>query len=304
MNRVELLRVFCAAAEAGNFRAAATRLGLSPQGVTRAIKELESTFGEALFHRNTRRVQITAFGEEMARRARDTLESVDALFLTGAERAASELHGTVRLTAPGALGRRFLVRTLSQLRLSYPEISLDLRLSERRAHVVEEKIDVGVRIGFMRNQGFVARAAAKMPLFVVASPELVQRVGRPAQIQDWERLPVTTLIDANTGRAWPWYFAGSQQFTPAAAAFVTDDPESECEAVLGGVGFGQLPGYLAIPHIQAGSLVPVLRNMEPSPWEIFVYRPQRAPVPRRIRLVYEALLNLLADPNGFPSVLD
>lgn len=304
MDRVELLRVFCTAAEAGNFRAAAVRLGMSPQGVTRAVKELETAFGETLFHRNTRRVQITAFGEEMARRARGTLESVDALFLTGAERAISELHGTVRLTAPGALGRRFLARVLSQLQLSYPEISLDLRLSERLADVVEEKIDVGVRVGFMRNQGFVARAAAKIPFFVVASAELLRRVGIPAEIADLERLPVTALIDANTGRTWPWHFAGGQQFMPASAVFVTDDPESECEAVLAGAGVGQIPGYLAIPYIQQGSLIPVLRHIEPTPWDIFVYRPQRAPVPQRNRLVYDALLELLADPVRFPSILE
>lgn len=304
MDRIELLRVFCAAAEAGNFRAAAVRLGLSPQGVTRAVKELETAFGETLFHRNTRQVQITAFGEEMARRARDTLERVDALFLAGTKRAVSELQGTVRLTAPGAIGRRFLARALSELQSSFPEISIDLRLSERLVDVVEEKIDVGVRIGFMRNQGFVARAATKIPFFVVASAELVGRVGRPEQLADLEHLPVTALIDTNTGRTWPWHFSGSQQFTPASAAFVTDDPESEYEAVLAGAGYGQLPGFLAIPHIQQGRLIPVLRHIEPPPWEIFVYRPQRAPVPQRTRLVYDALLELLADPRTFPSMLD
>lgn len=304
MDRMELLRVFCAAADAGNFRAAAVRLGLSPQGVTRAIKELESVFGETLFHRNTRRVQITAFGEEMARRARDSLEAVDKLFLTGAARAVSDLHGTVRLTAPGALGRRFVARALSHLQSTHPEMTFDLRLSERIADVVEEKIDVGVRIGFMRNPGFVARAAAKIPFFMTASPELIQRVGKPKQVADLQGLPVTALIDANTGRTWPWHFADGLQFTPASAAFVTDDPESECEAVLAGAGLGQLPGYLAIPHIREGRLVPVLRQMEPPPWDIFVYRPQRAPVPQRIRLVHETLYKLLADPRQFPSALN
>jgi DNA-binding transcriptional LysR family regulator len=301
MDRIELLRTFCAAAEATSFRAAAKRLGMSPQGITRAVKELEDTFGETLFHRNTRRVEITAFGDQMAKRAREALGSVDKLFLSGAQRSASALSGPVRVTAPGAVGRRFLLRALATVHQSHPQIALDIRLSEQLADVVGEKVDVGVRVGFVRSPGFVARAAGKVPFFIVASPRLLRRIGRPTQVKDFESLPVTALIDANTGRIWPWFFEGHQQFTPTAPAFVTDDPESECEAVMAGIGFGQIPGYLAIPHIRRGKLVPVLEGAAPPPWEIYVFRPQRAPVPARVRLIYDALLNALANPEIFPS---
>jgi DNA-binding transcriptional LysR family regulator len=112
---------------------------------------------------------------------------------------------------------------------------------------------------------------------------------------------MTALIDANSGRPWPWYFRGGQQFAPTDAVFVTDDPESECDAVVAGLGFGQLPGYLAIPHIRAGRLRPVFEDAAPDPWDLYVYRPQRAPVPPRVRLIYDGLIEMLSDRATFPE---
>lgn len=106
------------------------------------------------------------------------------------------------------------------------------------------------------------------------------RLGAPAKPADLKQMPVTALVDVNAGRAWPWHFGGGQQFAPTEAAFVTDDAESECDAVLAGLGFGQLPCFLAIPHIRAGRLVSVLDEAAPDPWDIYVYRPQRAPIRR------------------------
>jgi DNA-binding transcriptional LysR family regulator len=300
MDRTEALRVFCAAAESLNFRAAAARLGRSPQDVTRAVKELESAFGEVLFHRSTRKVQITAFGEQLAARARDALHSIDELFQTDAQQGISDLLGRVRITAPGALARRFLMPALARVAAAHPEMSLEMRLGERLADVVQEQIDVGVRVGFMRDQRFVARPVAKLSLQVVAAPSLVRRVGAPAKFSDLKQLPITALIDVNSGRAWPWHFTGGQQFVPADAAFVTDDPESECDAVLAGLGFGQIPGFLAIPHIRARRLISVLDDAAPDPWDIYVYRPQRAPVPSRVRLIYDCLVDVLSNPEVFP----
>ncbi|MDP5642799.1 LysR family transcriptional regulator, partial [Pseudomonas aeruginosa] len=106
LNRMEMVRIFCTAAEAGSFREAATRLGISPQGVTRAIQALETELGESLFHRNTRQVSITAFGQDYAKDARSALDHFDTLFRS--HRTEPELSGRVGITAPHAIGRRFL----------------------------------------------------------------------------------------------------------------------------------------------------------------------------------------------------
>lgn len=298
-NRLEMLRLFCAAVEAPSFKEAAARLGTSPQAVTRAVQALEQQVGELLFHRNTRHKQVTSFGAQLAIRARACLHSVDELFLPGNAHAGAP-SGLVRLTAPKALGPDHMLPLMAELGLQHPGLQLDLRLSDRITDVVDERIDIGVRAGAMRDSRFVARAVADMHFFIVAAPALIARCGRPDSIAQLARLPTTAVIDQSTGRSWPWLLAGGKQWTPEAPAFSTDDTVAECAAVVSGLGFGQVAGCLAVPHIRAGRLVPVLASQAPPPWAIHIYRPQRGPVATRIRLVFDRLADWFSDPQHFP----
>lgn len=292
-NRLDALRVFCAAADATNFREAAVRLSVSPQVVTRAVRELEEELGEPLFHRSTRGVQLTDFGRQLAARAREALVGVDALFHRKDRRTASQHTGTVRVTAPNVFGRRLIPQALAPMLAAHPGLVLDLRLSEEHADVVDQQIDIGVRAGPVRDARFVARTVGKMPLHVVGAPSLVARVGAPGSLDDLTRLPLTALMDRGSGRPWPWFFGRGRQFAVNAPAFVTDDVDAECAAVLAGVGFGQLVAPLAEPLLRSGELVAVLEAEAPEPWPIHVYRSQRAPVPARVRLVYDELVRAL-----------
>ena len=300
LNHLEMIRMFCVAAEAASFKEAATRLGVAPQAITRAVKELELFFGEPLFYRNTRQVRITDFGEQLASRARDAVSGVDALFAGGA-RPAADLSGTVRITAPTVIGRRFLLPVLSRLAHDYPQISLDLRLSYTISDVVAQQIDIGIRVGLLRDSNFIARAVAKIAFLAVGTPELIARVGKPASVQALLDLPTVALVDTSAGRRWPWYFAPGQQFVPRATAFVTDDPEAELSLALSGVGFGQIADCLAIPYIREGRLVQVLEKHTPPPWDLYIYRPQRSPLPARIRVVYDRIMEAFSVPDLFMS---
>jgi DNA-binding transcriptional LysR family regulator len=301
LNRLEMLRLVCAAAEASSFKAAATRLGISPQAITRAVKELEETLGELLFHRNTRGVQITEFGAQFVTQAREALSQVDHLFRRTNYLADMDLAGVVRMTAQITVGRRFLTKALLPLISQHPGIKLELSLTDMVAEVVDDKIDIGVRVGQPRDNRFVVWPLAKIGFSVVASPELVAR-GRPQGLQDLAQLPATGLMDPNTGRIWPWHFAKSQQFTPQSPAFISDDPEVECDAVLAGIGYGQIATYLAMPHIRSGRLVTVLDDYRPPPWDLYVYRPQRGPVPARIRLVFDHIVEALSSETVFADL--
>lgn len=298
-NRLDMLRLFCAAVEAPSFKEAAARLGTSPQAITRAVQALEQQVGELLFHRNTRHKQVTAFGAQLAVRARASLHDVDALFLPGTAQTGEPV-GPVRVTAPRALGPDHMVPLMMELGMRHPGLQLDLRLSDRIADVVDERIDIGVRAGIMRDSRHVARTVADMHFFIVAAPTLIARCGRPESIGQLAHLPTTVVIDQRTGRGWPWLLADGRQWTPDSPAFASDDSVTECMAVVSGLGFGQLAGCLAIPHIRAGRLVPVLKELAPPPWSIHIYRPQRGPVPPRIRLVFDRLIGWFADPHHFP----
>lgn len=293
-NRLDLLKVFVAAAESRNFREAAQRLGASPQVVTRSVRELEEALGEPLFHRSTRGVRLTSFGAALAARGREAVDGVEALFPEKARRDASALGGVVRVAAPHAIGRRIVLAALTPLLKARPDIQLDLRLGEQLADVVAQQIDVGVRIGFLRDNRFVARPVAQVPFAVCASPALVRRTGAPATLDELDERPTTMLIDRNSNRPWPMVFKGGITRLPARPAFVTDDPEAECDAVVAGLAYGQIAAYFAEPLIAARKLVRVLEDHEPEPWTLYVYRPQRAPVPERVRLVHDALVTALA----------
>ncbi|MDL9999132.1 LysR family transcriptional regulator [Variovorax sp. J22P240] len=292
-NRLEALRVFCTAADSVNFRDAAIRLSVSPQVVTRAVRELEEELGEPLFHRSTRGVQLTDFGRQLADRARVAVGGVDELFHRIDRRALSQHAGVVRVTAPGVLGRRRLPQALAPMLAAHPGLTLDLRLSEQLADVVDQQIDVGVRVGPLRDSRFVARPVGKVPLKVVAAPSLIARVGTPKDVDALAALPLTALIDGNSGRPWPWLFSKGRHMTMPPAAFITDDTDAECAAVLAGLGFGQLVASLAEPGLKSGELVSVLDADAPEPWPMYVYRSQRTPVPARVRLVYDELIRVL-----------
>eukprot|EP01133_Synstelium_polycarpum_P015667 gene15667-18614_t len=291
MNKViELLRIFRAAAESRSFRDAAVRLRTSPQGVTRAIQQLEQHYGELLFHRSTRQVRITSFGEGLLDQVRPALDRFEELWRTPGADQKAPLSGTVCITAPHSLGTRAVLPALERVASRHPGITLDVRLSDRLSNSVDEGIDVGIRVGFMRDSRFVARKAANMRLPIVAAPRLIKKVGVPENIDALSRLPITVALDINTGRPWPWHFKAGRQWTPAAPTLVADNADMEMGAALAGIGFAQLADYMAAPYIASGELVQVLDNEEPPAWGVYVYRPQRVPTPGRVRAVFDEML--------------
>lgn len=304
LNRLEMLRIFCAAAEARNFKEAAQRLGVSPQAVTRAVQELEGHVGELLFHRNTRQSQITDFGEALAAQARAGIEGVDEIFRAGrASRSKQEVEGLVRITAPEAVGEWYLVPFLAQLNHQHPGLRFDLRLTNQTTNAIDEQIDIGIRIGFMRDSRYVARAVADVPFYIVGTPDLIARVGEPKSLQALAEMPVTATMDPNTGKPWPWFLAGGEQWQPRAPVVMTNDTRAELMAVLQGLAFGQMTAFQAIPHLRTGTLLAVLEDLNPAPWSVNIYRPQRGPVAARVRVTYDWLAQQFGNPYVFPVTL-
>jgi DNA-binding transcriptional LysR family regulator len=295
LNRIELLRIFLTAYETQNFREAAVRLSVSPQVVTRAVKELEGHLGELLFHRSTRSVQPSDFCERFVVQVRRAVQGVDALFAAARPPKDERVEGLVRIAAPVMQGRRFVMPVLEQLTRQHPDLCVDLRLSDQVIDAVAQRIDVGVRVGRLRDSRFVARAVSEVSLRIVAAPALLERIGPVKSMAGLDTVPTTQLIDRNTGRPWRWTLNRGREILPALPAFLTDDAQAECDAVLAGMGVGQLAGVLVADHLRSGALREVLPETAPKPWPLSVYRVQRQPVPARIRVVYEALLEGLRE---------
>ena len=296
-NQLEMLRIFKVVADSTNFKEAAVRLGVSPQSVTRAIKELETLLGEPLFYRSTRNTTITEFGKQMALKSESVIEQIDTLFQIRPAPSPGSIQGSVKITMPNTFGQKFLLPALTDFMKDHPGIQLDLRFSNLIDNVVADQMDIGVRVGFFSNNRNVARRVNEMKFYIVGTPALVAKTGLPQHVDDLANMPYTGLIDINTGRIWPWTFANAPDFFPISPAFITDDPEAELAAVLAGVGYGQLGDFLCADYIRQGKLVAVLPEQTPAPWGIYVYRPQQGPVAERVRIVFDYLVEILSEAN-------
>lgn len=294
-NKLEMLRIFCTVAESRNFKDAAILLGISPQAVTRAVKELEQQRGEILFYRSTRQMKITADGESLAQYARQAVKAVDTLLTVKQQPKSDEMRGTVRLTVSSVFGRKFIIPALTQFSKHYPDIVVDCILTDTHSDVIDERIDIGIRFGFLPDNRYVARELAKIQFFSVGTSELISQTGIPKRVDELDSFPLTALIDHKTGRYWPWNFKDTRSFTPLNPRFITDDLEAEFQAVLDGVGFGHMPGFLALPYLKTGHLIQILEDNASSSWGLYLYRPQRGPTSLRIRTLFDYLADILAD---------
>lgn len=286
LNKLELLRIFCAAAELGQFQACAVKLAISPQAVTRAIQQLEQLTGELLFHRNTRQVRLTRFGEQLYQDGQLQLQQLDQLLMP--KQASQQVTGLVRLAAPAAF-RSVLLPLLLEFSVQQPQIRLDLRLSDQHTDVVDEQIDLGIRAGLLRDQSFVAVQLSKVALYLVASPAYLAVHGQPVTLAELNNYPQVSLLDGATGRPWVWFFRDGDSYLPAQVQLLVNDAEAELTAIRAGLGIGQVADFLAAPYLASGELVRLLAAFEPTPWPLSLYRPQRGPVPARVRLLFDFL---------------
>ncbi|WP_434641890.1 LysR family transcriptional regulator [Klebsiella sp. I138] len=288
-NQLELLKIFCVAAESDSFKQAAIALGKSPQTVTRAIQELEASRGEILFYRTTRNSKITREGERFARQAKQLIQQMDNLFRVASSDEDSQMAGQISLTLPASLGRHYVLPALIAFRQQYPEVTIRCIFTDAHSDVIDSQIDIGLRTGFLRDNRFVARKVLDVNFYLLGTPELILQSGAPDSLEQLNTVPVVALLDNQTNRYWPWGFEHSQSFTPDQPGFVTDDLDAYCEAVVQGLGYGHLPGFMAYPYMDSGKLIPVMQDIPSTPWGLYLFRPQRGPVPLRIRKLYDHL---------------
>lgn len=293
-NELELLKVLRVASECNTFREAAIKLGASPQAVTRAIKSLEKHYNEVLFHRSTRQVKITEFGSKLVERLCPVLDEFNDLWKNAKDEKTDLISGRVKITAPISLGPLVVLPSVVSIMKANPSLSVDLRLTDRIINTVDEGVDVGVRVGFLHDSGYIARKASVMRLVIVGSPSLIEAVGKPQSISELTNYPIIASLDTNTGRAWPWNFKDARQWTPKFPVFTTDNADIELAAALDGIGFSQQADYMVADYIRKGDLVQVLESEEPSPWGLYVYRSQPNPVPRRVRIIFDELHRALS----------
>src|ERR1700722_15598224 len=292
MDRLDELAVFVAIVEAGSLVNAARRLRRSPPAVTRALSALEDRIGLRLVERTTRRLAPTAAGSALAERARVILADYEEA-LTGA--SESPIRGVLRITAPGEFGRRHVAPIVSAFLNEYPDVGVELSLNDRNLDLIEEGLDVAVRIGPLADSSLVARQVGSVRRVVVASPAYLARRGEPRTPSDLATHD--TIFGMARSPAREWRFGPSQQGPTVRLSprLLVDDVEALLQAAQAGRGIARPLSYQVTEQLAAGSLIRLLQDFEPEPLPVQLVTLSRGHMAPKIRAFLDSAVRVFRD---------
>lgn len=276
MDRLDALKVFCSVVDAGGFSRAADRLGMSTSSVTNHVAALEARFRVKLLHRTTRSMSLTDEGrlcyENAVRLLSDMIELEDAM-----QHSTTAPSGLLRVDMPGIIGNLIVVPALPRFVLDYPEVSVRMSATDRLLDMVEEGIDVLVRIGNLVDSRLVAQTLARTRYVCCASPDYLDRRGSPQSPEDLDRFDCLNFLYPKSRRVRPWFFQRDGQLASLAprGIFVTDHVESLIAAATAGGGIIQVLSISVQDRLESGALVPLLTDWSAPGPDVAVLFQQR-----------------------------
>ncbi|CAI1553359.1 D-malate degradation protein R [Serratia quinivorans] len=276
MDKIGRLRVFIQVAEVGSFIRASQILLMPKTTVSAAIQQLEHEMGTRLFHRTTRRVQLTSDGELLLEKARSLLFDVQALESLF-HRQNGPIGGRLTVDVPSRIARRMIVPALPDFFLQYPEIQLFLSASDRSVDLIQEGIDCVVRVGNLSDSSLVSQPLGRLSMINCASPDYLQRYGtpeHPGQLEDhWVvGYAQPTLAGADS---WQWQQDG-QHFEKTLPSRVTvNNVENYIGCCLVGLGMMQIPRFDVQHYLDNGSLCEILPQARPPAMSMALLYPHR-----------------------------
>lgn len=261
MDRLDMLRTFVAVADQVSFAEAARRLRISPTAASRAVAALEQSLGTALLRRTTRSVRLTDEGAAYLERCRAALADLDdaALALRG---AGATPGGTLVITAPVTFGRLHILPIATALLREHPALKIELTLIDRVVRLVDEGIDVAVRIGDLSDSSLHAFKVAEVRRVLVASPAYLAAHGTPASIPALHDHALIAFTELDRGHEWRFGPTGKPaiRIEPRLAANTAD---AAIAAAIEGVGIARVLSYQVMDAIGSGSLVTLLDGFAP-----------------------------------------
>jgi DNA-binding transcriptional LysR family regulator len=303
MDRLQLMTVFIAVAEEESFAGAGRRLRMSAPAVTRAIAALEDRLRVKLLHRTTRFVRATDAGRrylEAARRVVALADEADdaAIGVSAAPR------GHVAVTAPVLFGRMYVIPCIAEYLDRYPETTVSGLLVDRVVNLLEEDVDVAVRIGDLPDSGLKALRVGSVRRVICASPQYLARRGVPRLPADLHAHAIVAATSMAQDVDWRLHGASGELTIRCKPRLLVTSNDAAIEAALRGVGITRLISYQVAPQLASGELEVVLGEYEPPPMPIHVVHREGTHSPARIRAFIDLLaerLRALSALNGAPG---
>lgn len=285
MDRLEAMSILLLTVEKGSFTAAAKAIGMPLPTVSRKLRELETHLGTQLLVRSTRKLAVTDAGAAYVAAARRILREID-----DAERIASgefeAPRGELVITAPILFGQLHVLPIVTEFLATYPDISVRLLLSDRNLHLIEDHVDMAVRIGTLSDSSMVATRVGTMPTVVCASPSILTRLGTPRRPEDLIGFPCVTF-DSLVARA-TWTFKRVQGSgiveMPITPRLSVTTAAAAVWAARQGIGATRLFLYQCADALQQGDLLPILTDFQPDPTPVSLLHAARGTLPLKMRV--------------------
>lgn len=293
MDRLEGMKTFVRVVESGSFSAVAREMGVGQPTVSKQIAALERRLGAQLLLRTSRKVSLTEAGRDFFESAAKMVADLEAAE-SRVGRGLRSPAGRVRVSVAPSFGALYIVPRLPEFFRRYPDVSVEVLVSERSANLIEDGIDVAIRNGELTESSLIARKIGSTPVVVIASPGYLDEHGEPTKPDDLDGHRCI-VFSSQTGPR-PWLFTGRERqvsYLPD-GRFRTNDGEQIRVAVLAGVGLAQVPYWLCARDLEEGSLRRVLRRFEPRALPISAVRPASRRPATRITAFIDFLAETLA----------
>lgn len=292
MPDLRTLAIFVKVAERLSFIRAATDLGITQSGVSNAINRLEDQIGTRLLARTTRRVRLTEDGAAFFERCRQALADIEEAELVLKD-AQGRPSGNLRVDMSVSFGRLKVLPLLGAFRARYPDLKLRVTFNDRYIDLVEEGVDVSVRLGQLQDSSLIARRLTGAQFKLVAAPAYLAKHGRPKNLDDLARHNCLAFTWRDTRLARPWRFSngGAETTLVPKGDMSFSDGGAVCDAACAGYGLAQLQDYFADAAIAQGKLVAVLDKFKPRIEPIWLVYPQTRHLTPKVRAFVDFMVD-------------
>ena len=287
MDRLDELAVLAAILDAGSLAGAARRLRRSPPAVTRTLATLEERVGMRLVQRSTRQLTPTEAGRRLATHARQLLADYDQAVDRLKENRQAPIHGLLRVTAPSLFGRMHIAPLVFGFLDTHPGMRVDLVLTNRDLDLIEEGIDVAVRIGPLARTGLIARRVGHVRRVLSASPDYIARRGRPRTPRDLVKHDIVHNWTRPSPVEWRFRSSGRDMVVRPTPRFMTTEVDALMVAIRAGRGIGRTLSYQVADDHASGALVRLLREFEGPALPIHLVVSSARHMPRSVRAFLE-----------------